>query len=364
MNSARDEENPIGALARLTGGNWKHLAAAREFTPARRKELQAALAGLDSDDTSIVVFGSLARDEATGGSDTDWTLLVDGIADPQHAEAAQEIRTRLGKMGSKEPGREGTFGDLAFSHQVLHWIGGEEDSNANTTRRTLLLLESKPIGNPAAWDRVIKNVLSRYIIEDRGLWSTSKERSVPLFLLNDISRYWRTVVVDFAYKQRSRGNSGYALRSIKLGLSRKLTFVSGLLACFGCRLDVPPEEWKEISETKNAQRLIEVLRKNLSMSPLEALAHRLLPYENAFPISKQLFDAYDTFVGLMADEKPTTSGDPPRKHLEKLSVDLLESDEVYQHARGVRNDFGKALKKLFLEPNTELYNLTLEFGVF
>jgi len=149
-NAPKENENPIDALARLTNSNWKHLEAACVLTPIRSKELQNRLSGLDSDDTSIVVFGSLARGEATVGSDTDWTLLVDGIAAPEHAEAAQEIEKRLEKIGAKGPGKEGTFGNLAFSHEILHWIGGEDDSNANTTRRMLLLLESKPLGNATA----------------------------------------------------------------------------------------------------------------------------------------------------------------------------------------------------------------------
>lgn len=211
---------------------------------------------------------------------------------------------------------------------------------------------------------MIKNVLSRYLKEDRGLWSKSKERAVPLFLLNDISRYWRIVVVDFAYKQRSRANTGYALRSIKLGFSRKLTFVSGLLACFSCRLDISTAEWEKLSADGSPQPLIEHLRKNLSMTPLEALASRLLHYEKVFSISKRLFDSYDRFVGLLADRNPVKSGKSPREHLDKLSVDRLETDEIFQQARSIRNEFGKALKELFLEPNTELYKLTIEFGVF
>ncbi|HEY5253170.1 MAG TPA: nucleotidyltransferase domain-containing protein, partial [Acidobacteriaceae bacterium] len=175
-----------------------------------------------TEDTSIVVFGSLARDEATSKSDVDWTLLIDGIADPQHLNTAHEILRRLDAIQAKPPGREGTFGNLAFSHQILHWIGGEDDSNSNTTRRILLLLESKPLGRTEAWDRVLNNVLSRYLTEDHGLWQKSRDRGVPLFLLNDIARYWRTMVVDFAYKQRARANQGYGIRSIKLGLSRKL----------------------------------------------------------------------------------------------------------------------------------------------
>ncbi len=364
MPPLRETINPVDRLAELTGAKWRNLAAAREYTRAKRTELQKLLDQIDTNDTSIVVFGSLARDEAMAGSDTDWTLLVDGIADPLHVSSAQEISRRLEKAGAPGPGPEGTFGALAFSHQILHWIGGEDDSNANTTRRILLLLESKPIGQPDACDRVLNNVLSRYLNEDRGLWDAAKKRRVPLFLLNDIARYWRIMVIDFAYKQRARGNRGYALRSIKLGLSRKLIFVSGLLACFSCSLDFSDEQWVEFSRSRNPQPLIAHLRTVLNMTPLEIVASRLANYEDAFPASKRLFDAYDKFIGMLADNTPATSGKSPREHLADISVDDLESDKVFQEARKIRQEFGKALSDLFLKPGIELYNLTVEYGVF
>jgi hypothetical protein len=354
--------NPIERLAEMTGSKWSNLNHAREYTIARRIELQQALAGIDTDDTSIVVFGSLARDEASEGSDTDWTLLVDGISDPLHVNSAQEIERRLILAGAIRPGPEGTFGSLAFSHQIVHWIGGEDDSNANTTRRILLLLESKALGNPAAWNRVLDNILYRYLTEDRGIWDRQKRRAVPLFLLNDITRYWRIMVVDFAYKQRARANRGYALRSIKLGLSRKLIFVSGLLTCFTGYLDFTDDQWFELSHAGNPQPLIDRLRSVLNMTPLENVATRLARYPHALESAKRLFDAYDEFVGLLADSGGTQK--PPRDHLEGLPVDELESDKIFLHAQGMRRRFGEALHELFLKPGTELYELTLRYGVF
>jgi hypothetical protein len=100
------------------------------------------------------------------------------------------------------------------------------------------------------------------------------------------------------------------------------------------------------------------------MTPLEALASRLISYEEMLGTSKRLFDAYDGFIGLLAEESPTSSGKSPRKHLDELPVDQREADEVFQRARALRTEFAQALIKLFLEPNTELYNLTFEFGVF
>ena len=201
------------------------------------------------------------------------------------------------------------------------------------------------------------NVLSRYLTEDHGLWIQNKKRVVPLFLLNDIARYWRIMVVDFAYKQRTRANKGYALRSIKLGLSRKLIYVSGLLACFSCQLDFPEDDWQSMSAADSPQLLIDHLRRILAQTPLDILASRLLQYENLLGVSKQLFDAYDRFIGLLANEEL-------RKHLEHLPLENLETDAVYQEGRSIRHAFGDALAKIFLTPGSELYNLTIKYGVF
>jgi predicted nucleotidyltransferase len=357
-------KNAIDLLAVKTGSDWPNLARARSSARQYLQELKENFTELDTGDTSIVVFGSLARDETTSKSDTDWTLLVDGIADPQHLNVAQEIETRLAKINAKGPGREGTFGSLAFSHEILHWIGGEDDSNANTTRRILLLLESKPIGRTEAWDRVLNNVLSRYLVEDRSLWIKTKERGVPLFLLNDIARYWRIMVVDFAYKQRARANQGYALRNIKLGLSRKLIYASGLVACFSCHLDFPEEHWQALSTSRNPQLLIEHLRTILQKTPLEILANVLIRYGSLLEPSRKLFDAYDRFIGMMADEQLIANGKSPREHLEHLEVANLEKDPVYQEAREIRQAFGAALQEIFLEQKSELYDLTIRYGVF
>jgi predicted nucleotidyltransferase len=77
-----DATENISRLEQSLGCTWSHLRDARLRAEAKRRELQVALRGLDSEDTSIIVSGSLARDEFTDGSDIDWTLLIDGLADP------------------------------------------------------------------------------------------------------------------------------------------------------------------------------------------------------------------------------------------------------------------------------------------
>ena len=50
------------------------------------------------------------------------------------------------KKKFRAPSQAGTFGKMAFSRYIIHQIGGQNDTNKNTTQRILLLLESTTIG--------------------------------------------------------------------------------------------------------------------------------------------------------------------------------------------------------------------------
>jgi len=272
------------------------MTAARSAAQEKRDELRAALQGIDSEDTSVVVFGSLARDEFTAGSDIDWTLLVDGSADPKHLELARKVEQIVGEAVSKKPGREGTFGTLSFSHELVHRIGGEDDTNRNTTRRILLLLESDVVGRREAYDRVVANVLRRYVLEDRGFVQRAGPYHVPRFLLNDFARYWWTMAVDFAYKQRTRFGEGAAIRNMKLRMSRKLIYISGLLTCFGCELGFGTSRLDTVClEAASAPECIDCLRQRLGQTPLEILAGVLLRLDHLDGTARRILDAYDGF---------------------------------------------------------------------
>src|SRR4051812_38061069 len=105
MNS--DRASASGAVERLeekAGRSFPHIAAARRLTDATLGRLRALLHGQDPSDTSIVVFGSLARGEYTQGSDVDWTLLIDGQADEGHYKAAREVTQILQRERFHAPG--------------------------------------------------------------------------------------------------------------------------------------------------------------------------------------------------------------------------------------------------------------------
>jgi hypothetical protein len=355
--SERGAERAIFRLEQRLQANWVNFRACEETTQHVLEKLNGALVDLAPPDTSIVAFGSLARRELTVDSDADWSLLVDGPADPQHSNSIPEIARGFELAGLKAPGREATFGQPIFGHDLVYYIGGEDDTNRNMTRRLLLLLESLPLGRREVYDRVVRNVLDRYLSEDYGWIHGRNPEGVPRFLQNDISRYWRTLGVDFAYKQRQRGGEGWGLRSTKLRLSRKLIFASGLLYCFSCALD--PEICSlEVTAPSRTQATIEHLWQLCHRPPADALAEAFLRYPSLNQAAADVFNSYDQFLGLLSDPER-------RQHLETLALAAVATDETYELVRSLGKTFQRGLDQLFMEPTgADVFKLTKVYGVF
>ena len=352
------EVRSVEDLAKQLGANWPFIRSGRQNSRIEISRIQEACKALVMPDTSLVVFGSLSRGEFTDGSDIDWTLLVDGITIPQHLTVARQISDALAKLEAKPPGRTNTFGNMASSHTLIHCIGGEDDTNTNTTRRSLLLLEARPVGDDAAFNRVRNNILKRYLEEDLGLWRPSTIQKVPHFLLNDFARYWRTMAVDFADKQHDRFHEGFALRNIKLRLSRKLLYVSGLLACFRCQLDYPDDQERiDFFRRDNSVEVASYLLGLLDKTPLDMAAETLSRFAGKPESVVQLFNAYEDFLGVLSDQSK-------RKHLENLTPDQLESDPLYAEAREISHGFRDAVHSIFLNSDNPIGELTIRYGVF
>ena len=353
--------DPLRRLGAKLGCEWPAITAARQEAERQRVAIWNSLrtdgARLLSDDVSIVVFGSLARGEWTTGSDVDWTLLIDGQADPQHLNTAHWIAQTLADADLGRPGPTGVFGNMAFSHEIIHQIGGQHDSNRNTTQRVLLLLESAPVGEEkttGAYERVVRGILDRYLLDDPARLSPdSSTRKLPRFLLNDVVRFWRTMAVDYASKRRERGDQGWALRNAKLRMSRKLIFCKGLLSCFGCVLT--PLAHSSESGDDATVLMITQLRGYVGMTALDVLAESWLQYPNDVS-ARQMLNAYDQFVAVLNDQEK-------RKHLETLKPDDSSGDATFMEMRDLGNAFQEGLTDLFFG-TPEIFKLTKKYGVF
>jgi hypothetical protein len=333
----------------------------RSDADATKARINEILKGIDlPDTTALVVFGSLARREWTNGSDVDWTFLVNGPSDPEHFRLVVLIGERI-RENFKEPGQTETFGTLTSSHELVHHIGGDDDTNRNLTRRILLLLESCSIFGKLERDKVIRAVLQRYLVCGPGVPDSDDLRfSVPRFLLNDVVRLWRTFAVDYAAKKWQRADKGWALRNAKLRIPRKLTFAKGLLMCLDCELLSAESPWTNVGSPKQGmveEQLVNGCAELIDLTPLDMLS-RVLTALNSTDTAKQILVAYDDYLGLVGD-------DVNRKHLDE-SVDFPTAlkDSVYAEVREISHRFGDGLQKLFFDENKDLTKLTQKYGVF
>ena len=353
---AVDPPSDVEMLAKRLGADWPALDAARRRSAEQMNQLEAATASVlrPHADLSMVVFGSLARGEFTSGSDADWTLLVDGPADAAHRDLVERVRTRCRELALPPPARGGAFGRMTVSHDLIHQIGGDDDTNRNTTQRLLLLLESAPVGRREAYDRVLENVLRRYVEEDLTSASDSAYR-VPRFLQNDFARYWRTIAVDFAHKRRERGPQKWALRSAKLRMSRKLLYVAGLLACFSVDFRLRGRGRPHPYATPD---VVDHLSALLRKTPLDIVAGVVLEYFGELSVSgARLFGAYDRFLAILDDKAS-------RDRLAGLVPADADRDPLYEEVRNLGAQYQEALDAMFFDSDTPLPGLIRKYGVF
>ena len=187
----------------------------------------------------IVVCGSMARQEMVGASDFDYLIVAHGLV--EHATKFRVFRRACDEWCTRRaiepPGATGIFGKVISATELVDQIGLEADTNRSLTRRILLLEEGVSVLQPNLHRKFVSVALGRYL-EGHHL----DETGVPRFLLNDMSRYWRTTAVDYQAKVWERvTTSEWALRYLKLRLSRKLTFVGSLVPLFLVALREPDD---------------------------------------------------------------------------------------------------------------------------
>jgi predicted nucleotidyltransferase len=356
--------SPFASLSAGHGNRWTAIVEARAEAGRRRDELLKLVEREGSEfrpDMNLVVFGSLARAEWTSGSDIDWSLLVDGQTDPEDLHTAKRIEGLLVEAKWKKPGPSGIFGSLAFSHSLVHDIGGASDTHVNTTRRVLLLLESCAIGDGSVRDRVIRAVLARYLEEDTHFHPANGSRSfVPRFLLNDVVRYWRTIAVDYASKTREHDRTQWALRNIKLRFSRKLIFVAGLLMCFLCEIEqkqMPAEKDIFGGGDESSVRFINFLAAVIDQTPLDLLAGVMLQRKVSKETSEMIFNSYNQFLAVLNEPEK-------RNRLDSLTYEAARKDRLFNELRIISKAFQEGLRRLFFEEDKKLTRLAQIYAVF
>jgi hypothetical protein len=240
------------------------IAERRAYSEGRLQEIRKEVEALESlrDAGSICIYttGSYGRLEASPHSDLDLFFVVG---------SESELPSRLGEivldadlirltrgLGFPEFSGEGEYLEVHNLALMERHLGGREDDYRNFfTARLLLLLESRPIANPSVYSQSVERVVDWYFrdFEDH----TADFR--PVFLANDIMRFWKTLCLNYENKRNVQAESDdvrarHRLNNLKLKFSRMLTCYSTLIAV-GARPTVSPGALASLVELTPWERL-------------------------------------------------------------------------------------------------------------
>lgn len=291
----------------------------KKFSKDRLEDLERA---------DIVLLGSIAREECSFQSDCDYYVLQNG-APPHTTRKLITIMERIQEdFPVGEPGGKGVFGEIVVAANLYESIGLELDSNANMTRRVLLLSESKPVTLGQTHTEVIDNILRRYCADylppNRSKDSPAK---VPRYLLNDLVRYWRTMTVDFGTKRWRTGDSH--LRLAKLRITRKILFAGPLATVL-----IAP---KSIDTNDKLQSY---LKKSLAAPPLAQIAkHVGSMSKKSQKAVKILLQNYDQFISILSGHK--------REVLKGTRGDSKSREELREQCQEIGNKIQSSLEQIF-----------------
>jgi hypothetical protein len=215
-------------------------------------------------------------------------------------------------------------------------IGRDEDSNANLTRRMLLILGSVAVCNEAVHGRARRALLAGY------LEANVKDHRPPRFLLNDLVRCWRTIAVDFESKMRARKGEGWGLRNAKLRLSRKALFAGGLLPVLECH-------------RHPASDMLDYLDERMSVPPLDRIADAFVG-RRALDPGVRVLTAYDEFLGILDDAAK-------RRGLTELALADSQESLLFVRVAELGKEFEAGLLALLFD-DPELPRWVREYLIF
>lgn len=169
-----------------------------------RDTLSQRLANLPLSDRhpslAIYATGSLARGEATTHSDLDAFFMLSSKEEEKPIGRISDTRIFYAVLKAQEKADFPDFSNdgeyLKFLHieDVIKNIGSRDDDYKNgLTARMLLLLESKWLYDKNKFEEFRNSIVQAYF-ED---YHDHSKDFKPVFLLNDILRFWRTLCLNY-----------------------------------------------------------------------------------------------------------------------------------------------------------------------
>lgn len=269
--------------------NHSDLVARRQSSLEQLERLRGAFSGekvLASPDVTIFAAGSLGRLEAGGNSDLDIFVVARqaNLGRLGEVRLLSKIADLNDQLGFPPFSDEMRYMKVYDSDQLIQNTGKPRDDSENSfTTRMLLLLESAPLINQELYYQLVGEVCDNYFRDNKG-----KKDFRPLFLINDLLRYWRTLCLN--YEQcRDDPAKPWRKRNMNLRFSR-LTTVFATVALL--MVDRPVEARDFIHHA--------------SLTPIERLAAAVEKLDDDLVRSlfSQFLDHYSSFLRIKDSANP------------------------------------------------------------
>lgn len=205
----------------------------------------------------LYLTGSYAREEASEFSDLDLFFLTGGKEEMPRIEKTlidAEIIKMQKELCLPEFSGDGIYLVHHSVDDLITTLGNSQDDYKNRfTARMLLLLESKSLYGSPLYNAAIKTVVDTYYSD----YHDHEVNFRPVFLANDIIRFWKTMCLNYENKRTARPENRKAksyLKNLKLKFARLNTCFS-FLSCLDPTIPLDQKDLIAISKLTPAQRL-------------------------------------------------------------------------------------------------------------
>lgn len=280
---------------------------------------------------TIYATGSLGRRELGHHSDLDVFLVDTGDADERVGNLGRirllsDLIVAAHAAGFGEFSNDGEFLRVHPLDHLSSFLGTRDDDASNVfTARMLLLLESVPLIGDDAYRVCIDRVLCDYWRDERH------DGFLPVFLVNDIVRYWKTMCLNYEAARPDLGSprdeaaiAKRRLALVKLRFNRLWMCFNGLAYLLaGYR---PSSTGGSAIEKQHAVSMV-------ALSPLERLQRTVVLAPETLEPAQRALDALGWWLSVSDQEKAA------------LRTAFADQD-LYDQARERGDQFGDAVAEV------------------
>lgn len=231
-----------------------------------RNRIQSIEVLQDFPTLTVYGVGSYGRLEASEHSDLDlFFLTADDLRDIDQPRTKSmrlfgEIIKAAQQLGFPEFSNDCEYLKFLSVEDILKNLGNPSDDHHNYfTARMLLLLESHCLHNESCFDDIVRRIIQSYFKD----YPDHAKTFWPIFLINDIGRFWKTLLLNYEHKRRQTPSepahetvkTKQKVKNFKLKYSRLTTCFASIVALGSRSVPVTEQDVFELCKLTPRERL-------------------------------------------------------------------------------------------------------------